>query len=135
MLKVLLFIWQLPQCLTGFIWTRFTKDKKVIEGIPVWFTKCFRAGVSLGEYIILDLVYKSVGPIHLAKTVKHEYGHTKQSRMLGVLYLIVVGIPSATRNVIDRIFHKNWSYEKSTKWYYGHYPENWADKLGGVKDR
>ena len=131
MIKFLLFLGQLPQDLVGFFWTRFI-EKKDVNGITVYFGKCFKCGVSLGDYIILDNGYKRTSFTHLLQTVKHEYGHSKQSRMLGFLYLFVVGIPSITGNIIDRLFHKNWSYAKSRKWYYSRYPEKWADKLGGV---
>lgn len=131
MIKFLLFLWQFPQDLVGFFWTRFL-EKESVNGITFYYGRCFKCGVSLGDYIILDNVYRNTTKKKLIQTVKHEYGHSKQSRMLGFLYLFVVGIPSITGNIIDRLFHKNWYYAKSRKWYYSRYPEKWADKLGGV---
>jgi hypothetical protein len=60
----------------------------------------------------------------------HEYGHALQSVLLGPLYLIVVGIPS-----LSRVAYSKWYYKKSGRsWknYFKGFPENWADKLGGV---
>lgn len=88
-----------------------------------WNSK--RWGVSLGKYIIC------VRPS--ATTIKHERGHRVQSRKLGVLYLFTVGIVSITRNIWDRLFHKKWSMYDRLSWYYGSWPENEADELGGVK--
>jgi hypothetical protein len=52
--------------------------------------------------------------------------------ILGWLYLPLVGLPSIIGNIWDRLFHKKWSSDRREKWYYSRYPENWADKLGGV---
>jgi hypothetical protein len=60
----------------------------------------------------------------LENGIKHEQGHTKQCMMLGPAYLFAVGLPSLW-NYITR---KNRTREA----YYKKYPENWADKLGGV---
>lgn len=88
-------------------------------------------GVSLGKYIILD--YKGYHKRHVPNTYNHEHGHQKQSLYLGPLYLIIVGLVSALcNNVWDRLFHRKWSSRKRNKWYYSRFPENWADKLGGV---
>jgi hypothetical protein len=57
----------------------------------------------------------------------HEMGHSKQSRILGPLYLLAVGLPSVTVNLVARIFKKN------AAWYYSQYPEKWADELGGIE--
>ena len=76
-------------------------------------------GVSLGLFIILHRHY---GP----QTVSHEYGHCRQSAMLGPLYLIVVGLPSFLRAGVALVTRKN------REWYYTGYPERWADRLGDV---
>lgn len=129
MIKFLLWIWQLPQNLAGWIYSRFAKQVIEYEGITIYYAPCFNAGVTLGQYIILDPVWKNASYNYLLQTVKHEYGHTKQSKYLGLLYLLLVGIPSVTRNILNRINNKKFN----SKWYYSGYPEKWADKLGGVK--
>lgn len=135
--KILLWIWQLPQNLIGLIITRFANVSTVYhiagQDFRVWFVPClFRCGVSLGEYIIFDQrVYGRYDTTaYLTKIVNHEAGHTLQSRMLGPLYLLVVGLPSILlNNIWDRLFHKKWSYKDRYEWYYSRYPEKWADDL------
>lgn len=71
------------------------------------------AGVSLGRYIIFS------NDVHLSlDALKHEYGHTLQSKKLGWLYLIVIGLPSFIGNLYDRVAHRNWSSTARYKWYY-----------------
>lgn len=73
-----------------------------------------RGGVSLGKYIIVNQWMPT-------KEIMHEYGHCIQSRYLGWLYLIVIGLPSLL-----------WAMFYRGKNYYSFYTERWADKLGGV---
>lgn len=87
----------------------------------------FNSGVSLGDYIILD----NHGVVN-SDTVYHEYGHSIQSRYLGPVYLIVIGLPSLIGNIWDRVAHTKWSIAQRVKWYYNQPWEKGADKLGGV---
>jgi hypothetical protein len=85
------------------------------------------SGVSLGELVFLPEEYDT----HTTKD--HEYGHSIQSRYLGPLYLLVVGIPSMLcNNLWDRWFHRGWTNQQRINWYYKRFPERWADRLGGV---
>lgn len=102
--KALLWVWQLPQNIIGLIWEKFD--------LPLFGS----AGVCLGEYIILR------NPVHLV-VMKHEMGHQKQSRMLGPLYFLIIGLPSLIGNILHRFVRFN---------YYKQPWEAWADKLGGV---
>ena len=125
------FIWQLPQNLIGLfmlMWhKKFCKHeiKKIsnADGIQYYLLKHVNdCGISLGNYIFLDSD-RSVSK----KAVKHEYGHQLQSKRLGWLYLIIIGIPSAIGNIIYR----------KTKFkpcgdYYKQPWEKWADELGNV---
>lgn len=95
--------------------------------------KFFNSGISLGDYIIMDNCRFKLSKEELRKSINHEYGHSIQSKKLGWLYLLIVGIPSIFRNIYDRLFHRKWNYDKRCKWYYDGFPENWADKLGGVE--
>ncbi len=90
------------------------------NGIYV-LSRFWAGGVSLGVFIFL---YKNDVS---QEAIQHERGHQKQSLMLGPLYLIVVGIPSAILCTAT-----NYS-PKISRNYYHYYPENWADKLGGVE--
>lgn len=134
MKKIIKWIWQLPQNLLGFLLSRKYNYKSIRSmnngWIDVYFKPFFRSGVSLGDYIILDYWY--CGKECSRQVVSHEYGHSRQSLILGWLYLPLVGLPSVIGNIWDRLFHKNWTGEQREKWYYSRYPENWADKLGGV---
>lgn len=93
------------------------------DGIQYYLLKHVNGcGISLGNYIFLDSD-RSVSK----KAVKHEYGHQLQSKRLGWLYLIIIGIPSAIGNII---------YRKTKFKPYGDYYkqpwEKWADELGNV---
>ena len=131
MKNFLLWIWQLPQHLLGLIIIKVTKAVKTnsffqpVEAC-VYCSSGKNFGVSLGRYIILGDID------HLPTTEHHELGHSVQSGYLGPLYLLIVGIPSALGNLWDRFFHKKWSSKDRNIWYYGRWPESWADELGGV---
>ena len=130
-LKILLWLWQLPQNFIGFIYSRFSKSKSTFyfnnKKTVVYYCSCFKSGICLGQYIILDVLYKRLSSGKTLLTVQHEYGHSLQSQYLGCFYLLIIGLPSICRNIYSRIFKKN------SDWYYSSFPENWADKLGGVK--
>ena len=138
-MNVIRWVWQLPQNLVGFLFTRKYEYKSVrclektidIRWITVYFKPFFRSGISFGDYIILDY-YCYCGKACSRQAVAHEYGHSRQSLILGWLYLPLVGLPSICINIWDRLFHKKWTSDQREKWYYSRYPENWADKLGGV---
>ena len=120
----LLFVWQLPQCLVGIgvilFYILSKKEIRYKDGIAV--VRQFPAGgVSLGEYIIIHHCCDD------DETRKHELGHRRQSRMLGPLYLFIVGIPSV---FLCLLANKS---KKISANYYEYFPENWANKLGGVK--
>ena len=133
MKEVLLYVWQLPQHLLGLlVWGVLRAAGKILAAdgrdgkrlvtvdVPGW-------GVSLGRYVFMDRRYRDTD-------WKHEFGHCVQSKRLGPLYLIAIGIPSAVfNNLWDRLFHKHWTPERRIKWYYSRYPEKQADRLGGVK--
>jgi len=130
MKDLLLKAWQWPQCCLARILIAFYKAeyRADYKGVPVYIIPddAFVSGVSLGGYILLK-------SFHNEMTYAHEWGHTRQSRIFGPLYLIVIGVASAVfNNLWDRLFHKNWSHERRTQWYYSRFPEAWADRLGGV---
>lgn len=81
-----------------------------------------RGGISLGKYIF-------VNRWSLKNTCDHEWGHTRQSRYLGPLYLLVIGLPS----ICWAGFIYGKIVKRTTNGYYKLYCEKWADKLGGVK--
>lgn len=129
-LKLFVYLWQLPQMLVGLLICNLIKDTQRFEATTktgkvyhgkVHFTNWFNSAVCLGKYIIVDKNIK--GTVQLPQTIKHELGHSIQSILLGWLYFIIVGIPSFVLNILSRI------YKKDTQWYYSKFPENWANKL------
>lgn len=121
---ILLWIWQLPQHVLGLLLIIVSRAKKVNGYYTV--RKLFNSAVSLGDYIIFQ------ADCIATDSVQHEKGHQVQSRMYGWLYLLIVGLPSIARNIWDRLVHKNWTTTQRAAWYYSGFPENQADKLGGV---
>lgn len=122
-LSILLWIWQLPQNIAAVILKAMIGKKnyvtRPIRGVDCVYTNNISAGVSLGCYIF-------VKPWYSAVDIRHECGHCVQSRILGPLYLIVIGLPSIIHNVIHW-----WLKGLGVTWNYYSFPtEAWADKLG-----
>lgn len=136
MKKALLFLWQFPQNLLGLAVIAVTGAKKIEykESVRDYSGYVARrlnkswSAVSLGEYRI----FKTVKHLEWNNCRMHEEGHSKQSRRLGWLYLIIIGLPSILGNIYDRIFHGKWSVLDRQKWYYSLPWEAQADKMGGV---
>lgn len=115
-----LYLWQLPQNLLGILLSGCykTTQKFKYKDVVVRICPTFKNGISLGRYIILKNKNKN--------TIKHEYGHCIQSKRWGPLYLFTVGIVSITHNKFCNCKkHKHGNY-------YNIWPENEADRLGGV---
>lgn len=122
--NLILFIWQLPQHLLAILYIGYLVmmckdlgvDSKYKQAIVI---PCvMRGAVTLGCYVFVGLNSE------YRKTVKHELGHTIQSKILGPLYLIVIGIPSITYCGLRRVFP---SLRKKN--YYDFYTEKWANNL------
>ena len=127
------FIWELPQNIPGMMLLVFLRYRgHIIETENEhyrFFIETKQTGVSLGSFVFWTKAGNRFP--HLANDCRmHEYGHTRQSLIFGPLYLVVIGIPS-----LARVFHRWWYRKKYGKpWtkYFNGYPENWADKLGGI---
>ena len=123
-----LYIWQAPQVLLGYAMLLVMKifHKSVVHfgtdpnGVQLWRSDGMRGAISLGMLTIHS--NWNMGPAD----IRHELGHTKQSRILGPFYLIIIGIPS----LLHAAF---WKPDKGD--YYAYWTEKWADKLGGIKRR
>jgi len=132
-----LLLWQFPQVLAGafMVLVLGAKKRKTLCGNYTWYWfsedtkfKKFISGVSLAMFTLLkreDLI-----------TIKHEYGHYKQSQILGPLYLFVIGIPSARGNLKHRKLIQEGKidcrYDNIYHYYITQWWEKWADELGGV---
>lgn len=122
MLQVVLWLWQLPQNIVGLTYLLVVRAHRLTRwGGTSFYRHRLRTGsVSLGDYIFLS-------PGASRHTMLHEYGHHRQSLLLGPLYLVVVGLPSLT-----------WAAMRSAglfrgKSYYSFCVEKWANELGGVE--
>ena len=124
-MKILLYIWQLPQHLLALVILAIIRligkpyTVRKIDSHNYICQTLFDASFSLGKYVFLT-------PDYTKTILKHELGHCVQSIILGPLYLLIAGLPSISRNIYSRIC------KKDDKWYYGSFPENWADTLGKV---
>lgn len=83
-----------------------------------------KSSVSLGMFIF---VTKYPGEDFKRMITVHEYGHTIQSLILGPLYLLVIGAPSALWAGIPAFSRMRRRRQMS---YYRFYPERWANHLG-----
>ena len=121
------YIWQLPQNLLGMLYKDCISDD-IITRVNCDDTdyECYLTrnggGVTLGRYIFVNQNYTD-----LSNVILHEIGHTKQSRILGPLYLIIIGIPSISWAGLRRLIP---ALKKIN--YYSLYTESWANKLMGL---
>lgn len=117
LVNILLALWQLPQNLIGVFTALFTGWHYVgVVGGAMFFTKKGTGCVSLGQFVFVT----SRGFLYDKELCAHEWGHTRQSRMLGWLYLFVIGIPSAVKC----------TFCNDSEEYHEFYTEAWADRLG-----
>lgn len=120
-LKMLvIWIWCFPQQLVGLLLKIITKAKKVDDHYEYNLSG---GSVSLGTYVFICKAHSKNMVV-----IKHEKGHTKQSYILGWLYLLVIGLPSL---IWANCFY-NFRLKKGIS-YYSFYTEKWANKLGGVE--
>ena len=129
LLNLFTILWELPQNIVGLflfvIVSNRIQQKEIIHNRL--FLKVSGFGVSLGHFIFWrEDVWENI-EIRPANKA-HEYGHAIQSIIFGPLYLIVIGLPSVSRNLYGRWYLAR----KKTSWlhYYDGYPEKWADALG-----
>ena len=118
------FLWQLPQNIVALVMMPFIG--KLTLKCYRNYCYCFIASdltggsISLGNFAFICENHKDDEP-----TVSHEVdGHTKQSKILGPLYVFVIGIPSLL-----------WAYFRNPRKqpnYYTFYTESWANKCAGL---
>lgn len=122
--NLILFIWQLPQHLLAMIYMGYLVMMCKDLGVDSRYKQAtvipciMRGAVTLGNYVFVGLNSE------YRETVKHELGHTIQSKILGPLYLIVIGIPSITYCGLRRLFPS-----LRRKCYYNFYSERMANYL------
>lgn len=123
-----MFLFEFPQNLIGYSF--FRKFKR--EGASYYRYKSAIVihvpgnwgAISLSRYIFAgDRYFKS-------KMIRHEYGHTIQSKLLMPLYLPIIGLPSLLWSRLFKGYRK-----RRNKSYYSFYTESWANRLGGYRER
>lgn len=121
-MRMLRFIHELPQNLLGLLLRQIYKgNDSEYNDVIVRRSLKMQGGISLGRYIIVSQFARE-------ETVRHEYGHCLQSRRLGWLYLLVIGLPSIVwAGLYGRLV------KRTKNGYYRWYTERWADRLGGVE--
>lgn len=118
-------LWQFPQnmlalCIEGILCQAAYREGKVC-GNTIIVNNVLPSAMSLGDYLFVNFMSSQ-------KSIQHEYGHSKQSNILGPLYLIVIVIPSLLHNIVHYLCSKI-----GIKWdYYSFYTEYWANKLVGI---
>ena len=126
------YLYQITQNILGLILIVLFRGKKFIyyNDKKVYLVKC-DFSVSLGDYILISerwhTRYMNSCPSCFDRLLAHEYGHCRQSEILGPLYLVIVGVPSF---IFNQISQRNGKFAIN---YYNRFPENWADKLGNVE--
>jgi hypothetical protein len=129
-----LFAWELPQNVLGAANLALHVVRGGVRRVEMERERLFveiagDAAISLGYFVFWsahDNRYVPVGP----ENRDHEYGHSVQSRLLGPLYLPLVGVPSMSRVAYAvgyrTVTGKRWSG------YYSGWPERQADQWGGA---
>lgn len=118
-------LWQFQQnilalCIEGVLCEAAYREGKA-DGNTIIVNITLPSAMSLGDYLF-------VNPMSSQLSIQHECGHSRQSDILGPLYLIVIGIPSVLHNVVHYLCSK-----VGIKWnYYSSYTESWANKLVGI---
>lgn len=124
-----MFLLEFPQNLIGyFFFRKYTQGRKrpyyryrdayVVHVPGNW------GAISLSRFIFADdRCYRS-------KLIRHEYGHSLQSKLLMPLYLPVIGLPSLLWNRLFKSYRR-----RHSKSYYDFYTEAWANRLGGYRER
>ena len=120
---VILWIWQLPQNLVALIMLLVLRGetRHRLGSIRFYFLRTFPGGITLGEYIIVGTKQNL--------TVRHEFGHVLQSRYLGPLYLLVIGLPSLLHAWLNGVIG---CCDRHPEGYYHFWTEKWADRLAAI---
>ncbi len=126
--------WELPQSALGLANLCVQHATGNVAHVEVDRGRCVvelkrNGAVSLGHFVFWTRNTNRFVRITAANR-GHEFGHARQSRLLGPLYLIVVGVPSSMRAAIALVH----GLRTGSPWegYFRGFPEDWADRLGGV---
>ena len=125
-------LWEAPQNALGAVYYGVLRIAGVAERATCengrLFIRTSSVGISLGHFVFYFDAPTRYSFGTLCK--EHEFGHTFQSRWLGPLYLLAVGVPSSMR-AIYAFAHREITGKRWRNYFDG-YPERWADRLGGI---
>ncbi len=140
-MKILLYrtaqwLWGFPQTLAGavlsLVYRRLPHFSYRGTRVTLWSKP---GSLSLGMFLFLSRGLPGIRGTQVTgpgeKVLKHEYGHTLQSLMLGPLFLPVIGAPSLVWAGSKKLAAFRAKRRIS---YYSLYPERWANALGKVRD-
>lgn len=132
-LKILFWVWQLPQNMVGVCLTYRHKFKSCVSGkikVPVYFIEMKSLGICFGDYIFIQYGLCGKG---LSTEIKlHEYGHYLLSKIFGPLYLVLMFYQLKLKPLIDSLFHRKWALDERYYWVNYGPLENWANKLANL---
>lgn len=127
-LKFIRATWELPQNILGAIAVKiFNASPYTTYKDAQVYSWNIAGGMSLGKHIFLPFRELDPNTFAVQIHIKHEYGHTLQSKRLGWLYLLVIALPSFLWCWLGKEHRR-----KTGKTYYDFYTESWADKLAGI---
>jgi hypothetical protein len=131
--KGLSLLWEAPQTLLGAAMLGVEGVRNRIVRIEIddgrLVVESKGTGISLGHIVFWSRENSRWHDLDMRNRA-HELGHTKQSRLLGWLYLPVIGLPSISRAAYALVYREV-TGRQWTRYYEG-YPERWADRLGNV---
>ena len=132
-IRALLMLWELPQNIIGaflFIFFGVFSDSVIFDEDDSleMYSPMMRGAISLGVFQIYADKYLGSRVKYVELVRKHEEGHRKQSKMLGPLYIIVIGLLSLVWSALHSSVRRLGTVD-----YFSFYTERWADRLGGVK--
>ena len=98
-IRALLMFWELPQNIIGsllFVFFAVFSDSVILDDDDSleMYSPMMRGAISLGIFRVYAYKYLGNGARYVELVRKHEKGHRQQSKWLGPLYLIVIGLPS-----------------------------------------
>lgn len=121
--------WGILQTFVGFIvFLIFIEHRHIwLNGSVITEIKGNWGGISIGMFAFVCEMPKGE-EAYQSTLVRHEYGHTLQSILLGAFWIFIIAIPSL---IWANCFEK---YRlKHNISYYRFYTEAWANKWGGVE--
>lgn len=115
-------VWQLPQHIVAWILMAVLhpvcSGTSHYHGLEIFYSRIIKSAFTLGKFSFCE-------PAVTRKGVNHEYGHYRQSMILGPLYLLVIAIPSALHYLWIKLKRLAGIYPE----YYTFYTERWAERL------